>query len=93
MRHVNLAPFQTQDEGRAVVPRFFNRLSRRLRLPTGPHILIEGHTRATAYMRHDRLDLLALTPRLVPMEVPPAGIEPATPGLGNRCSTPLSYEG
>jgi site-specific DNA recombinase len=25
--------------------------------------------------------------------VPPAGIEPATPGLGNRCSSPLSYEG
>jgi hypothetical protein len=25
--------------------------------------------------------------------VPSAGIEPATPGLGNRCSTPLSYEG
>src|SRR3954471_13665495 len=25
--------------------------------------------------------------------VPPAGIEPATHGLGNRCSSPLSYEG
>src|SRR5205823_1499060 len=25
--------------------------------------------------------------------VPPAGIEPATRGLGNRCSSPLSYEG
>ncbi len=25
--------------------------------------------------------------------VPPAGIEPATHGLGNHCSFPLSYEG
>ena len=25
--------------------------------------------------------------------MPPAGIEPATRGLGNRCSSPLSYEG
>jgi hypothetical protein len=28
-----------------------------------------------------------------PSLVPPAGIEPATRGLGNRCSSPLSYEG
>ena len=26
-------------------------------------------------------------------KIPPAGIEPATPGLGNRCSILLSYEG
>lgn len=25
--------------------------------------------------------------------VPPEGLEPSTPGLGNRCSHPLSYEG
>jgi hypothetical protein len=31
--------------------------------------------------------------RAFPQVVPPAGIEPATRGLGNRCSSPLSYEG
>ena len=36
-----------------------------------------------------------VTPEVRTLEdlVPPAGIEPATRGLGNHCSSPLSYEG
>src|SRR5512143_1046317 len=40
-------------------------------------------------------DLLSIARGVFPQveRVPPGGIEPPTHGLGNRCSSPLSYEG